>query len=467
MRLSRTEMLWLAAAVIASGLLRLVLAGRLTIVDDEAYYWLWSQHLAWGYPDHPPMIAALVALSTRLLGDEVLGVRALTALMATVTPLLVYAAGRSLFDHGAAVRGTLIFSILPAFALGTIFAFPDVPLAFFWALGLWTGWRALQAGGWWWVAVGTAAGLALLSKLTAFGFVLGLGGTLAAGGWRRALRDPGFYAGALIAAALFAPVVLWNVQHSWFLADVTLTRERWMAPRSIPENLLLFAGGQIVYYGALAPVLVGAAIVALRRFREPAWRYLVWMSLPVLAATVAAATDAWPKPHWPGPAYLAATLALGALWQQWERRRPRLLWASVGLTALVTGTLAVALLLPWGMERLRAGIGRWDRVAEAVGRQTAAHPGRALVFTDSYQAASHIAYRLRARVPVMAWYGAFIVWVRRDEWAGRTGIYVDEPRASRDLGIQQFCRNVRPVDEVELAPDHRVRLFVCDDVRFP
>ena len=28
------------------------------IFHDEAYYWLWSKHLALGYFDHPPMIAA-------------------------------------------------------------------------------------------------------------------------------------------------------------------------------------------------------------------------------------------------------------------------------------------------------------------------------------------------------------------------------------------------------------------------
>ena len=39
--------------------LRAVMAGLLPLTADEAYYWLWSQHLAWGYFDHPPMIAWL------------------------------------------------------------------------------------------------------------------------------------------------------------------------------------------------------------------------------------------------------------------------------------------------------------------------------------------------------------------------------------------------------------------------
>jgi len=26
------------------------------LLDDEAYYWVYSQYPAWGYYDHPPMI---------------------------------------------------------------------------------------------------------------------------------------------------------------------------------------------------------------------------------------------------------------------------------------------------------------------------------------------------------------------------------------------------------------------------
>ena len=42
--------------------------------DDEAYYWVFSRYLDWGYFDHPPMIALLIRLGTSLFGGE-LGVR--------------------------------------------------------------------------------------------------------------------------------------------------------------------------------------------------------------------------------------------------------------------------------------------------------------------------------------------------------------------------------------------------------
>lgn len=41
-------------------LLGLLQAGLTELQDDEAYYWVFSRHLDWGYFDHPPMTALLV-----------------------------------------------------------------------------------------------------------------------------------------------------------------------------------------------------------------------------------------------------------------------------------------------------------------------------------------------------------------------------------------------------------------------
>jgi hypothetical protein len=42
--------------------------GSLRVAEDEAYYWVWSQHLAWGFFDHPPAIAAIIRMGTAVLG---------------------------------------------------------------------------------------------------------------------------------------------------------------------------------------------------------------------------------------------------------------------------------------------------------------------------------------------------------------------------------------------------------------
>ena len=52
---------------------------------DEAQYWVWAQALDWGYYSKPPVIAALIAASTALLGDGLLGVKALAMLCYPLT----------------------------------------------------------------------------------------------------------------------------------------------------------------------------------------------------------------------------------------------------------------------------------------------------------------------------------------------------------------------------------------------
>src|SRR3990172_7677959 len=133
----------LLVATVGATLLRIALAARIPLGDDEVYYLLWARHLVWGYPDHPPMIAAVIALGTRVFGDSPLAIRILPLLMASAAPLLLYAAGRDIFDGAAAPRAAPPLPLLPAYTLGATFAFPDAPLSLYAALGLWTGCRAL------------------------------------------------------------------------------------------------------------------------------------------------------------------------------------------------------------------------------------------------------------------------------------------------------------------------------------
>ena len=57
---------WLVLGLAQSGLTELQ--------DDEAYYWVYSKYLDYGYFDHPPMIAVLVKMGYAIFPNE-LGVR--------------------------------------------------------------------------------------------------------------------------------------------------------------------------------------------------------------------------------------------------------------------------------------------------------------------------------------------------------------------------------------------------------
>src|ERR1700735_5714908 len=79
-----------AITVLALVALRLVSATWTPLTFDEAYYWMWSQHLAFGYYDHPPGVALVIRLSTMIAGDTELGVRLVSILLALPMSFAVY-----------------------------------------------------------------------------------------------------------------------------------------------------------------------------------------------------------------------------------------------------------------------------------------------------------------------------------------------------------------------------------------
>src|SRR4051812_49642150 len=86
-----------AVTILALVALRLVAAAYTPLTFDEAYYWMWSKHLAGGYYDHPPMVALVIRLGTMIAGDTELGVRLVSVLLALPMSFAVYRTAELLF----------------------------------------------------------------------------------------------------------------------------------------------------------------------------------------------------------------------------------------------------------------------------------------------------------------------------------------------------------------------------------
>ena len=105
------------------------------LIFDEAYYWYYAQNMAFGYFDHPPMVAWMIRLGGLLFNGE-LGVRFVSCLLSVGTMLLLW----SLIDHPKKNNYVphfvvLVFSMTLLNAYG-FFTLPDTPLLFFTALFL-------------------------------------------------------------------------------------------------------------------------------------------------------------------------------------------------------------------------------------------------------------------------------------------------------------------------------------------
>jgi hypothetical protein len=99
------------------------------LFNDEAYYFFYSRDLAWGYYDHPPLIAVFIRLGTLIFHNE-LGVRFLYVILSIGTILIIH----KLSDvKNELLFGLMIFSFM-IFQITGFLALPDSALLFFTAL---------------------------------------------------------------------------------------------------------------------------------------------------------------------------------------------------------------------------------------------------------------------------------------------------------------------------------------------
>jgi len=101
---------------------------------DEAYYWLYSQKLDWGYFDHPPMVGLLAKLGD-IIHHSSLGIRLFPIVMGVFVLLGIF----HLIDDNKNYKNVILFTISFPLITSHISGFlilPDAPLVFFFILYL-------------------------------------------------------------------------------------------------------------------------------------------------------------------------------------------------------------------------------------------------------------------------------------------------------------------------------------------
>src|SRR5258706_12150879 len=84
-RLVRRDTVWIILIALTKLAVNVAFHGRYGYFRDELYYIACSDHLDWGYVDHPPLSIAVLALTRRLLGDSLLAIRLPAALAGAPT----------------------------------------------------------------------------------------------------------------------------------------------------------------------------------------------------------------------------------------------------------------------------------------------------------------------------------------------------------------------------------------------
>jgi 4-amino-4-deoxy-L-arabinose transferase-like glycosyltransferase len=376
---------WATLLLLAGFLWRGTIAIFLPAGFDEAYYYLYTQHLDWSYFDHPILVALSTGLGIWLTGHvSQFTLRWGALLLHTGALLLLYLTGKHLFSPKAGWLTLAIASLIPIFSLGFgTMTLPDAPLIFFWSASLYvasleffprspapslpilpsshppilTYYPTPRLA-----LIGFLVGLACLGKYhgVALGFGL-IGFCLTHPRYRTVFTSPWIVASALLFVLAISPILIWNAQHDW----VSL---RFQSGRAVPDRSYSLIDVGVTWLSGIAYLFptfglplwwVSGRSLGSFATRTPKplfvdslaiapYSLVLWLSLPLVLSFTLMGGYRVILPTWTAPGFWGLTLILGERASHWSWRWvTRWLWTSAG---------AIALLLLLALLHLNLGI---------------------------------------------------------------------------------------------------------------
>ena len=304
---------WLVLSLVT--LARLALAGTIGLGVDEAHYALYGRHLAWGYVDHPPMVAWLAALGS-LPADTPFFLRLLPILLNTFSVVLLRKLALLLWrDERISFWALVLLTLLPYQHLLMVALLPDAGLNVFWCATLLAFRRATEQGHPEdWGITGVWLGGALLSKYHAILLPVCLGGyLLTASNHRQWLKRPQPYVALFIAMVIYSPNLIWNAKNGWISYLFHLGRSG-SAGLEIGDGLAAVGGQLAAWSPILFGLLIAAFVVIIRRKPvRDSDMFVLWGSLPVFAFFIVIGFLGKVLPHWTSPGWWCGSLALASV----------------------------------------------------------------------------------------------------------------------------------------------------------
>ena len=325
-----------------------------------------ARHLAWGYVAYPPLTPFVARIALTLLGAAPAAVRFFTALAQCVAMVVAGLMARELGGgRGAQIVAALAVAVSPI-SMSASHLFQYVSFDLLWGvLALYFVIRLLDSGdGRWWMAIGTAIGLGLMTRYTMAWLVAGLAvGFLLTPARRLLLRDSRktergarqFLGSFVVRAAPFALLNWWLIAGAAIALIIVLPNLIWQANHGfISIEFLRSIHARDIRIGRTDGFLWKQFLVPANLFTVPLWiaglvfyfrkpegqryRVLGWTFL----ATLALFTAVRARDYYTAPLYPMLLVAGAVMWQQWPRWARGLNWAGLALAF----ALGVGLVLP-------------------------------------------------------------------------------------------------------------------------
>jgi hypothetical protein len=306
------------------------LQAYLTELDpDEAYYWMYSKHLDWGYFDHPPMVALMIRLGYHLFPNE-LGVRLMTVLLHALTVVLVWLLAGKPEKREEMLSLFILLGAMPMFQLYGFISTPDPPLLFFTAFFFWIYQLFLEKKSWGYTfLLGLSMVLMLYSKYHGLLVILF---TLASN--LRLLRNPRFYIASFFGAALFIPHLIWQLDNEFPSLKYHLVGRN--DPYALKHTLNYLVNQLVNFSPLLIPLWIGA--IWKKPGKDPMQRAYWYTVIGFLSFFLLATIKGHAEPQW--TVVLSIPLAVLGLSYLKEHSHRRRLYHMLGLVSITLVLLA-------------------------------------------------------------------------------------------------------------------------------
>jgi hypothetical protein len=310
LRPSDSTLIWLTGVTFT--LEHIATSSRYGFHRDELLTYSNARHLDWCYVVYPPLTAWLARAELTIFGANLTGFRVCAAI---AIGLLIVLTGLTARAFGGSFRAMLVAAVAtaiegPIVFSGSFLSYMTFDLLWWVAVAWCTVCLLRSQNPRWWLGIGTAVGLGILTKYTMVFFVAGLLGGMLLTPNRRYLRCPWFWCGVGVGAALILPVLLWQLHHrfvglawmqsihsrdvSWGRAEYFIPSQFWRATN--PVTVPLWLAGLWFLFAAPAG----------KRFRMVGWMYVIPLVL-LLAARG--------RYYYLSPAY-PMLMAAGAVWAE-------------------------------------------------------------------------------------------------------------------------------------------------------
>ncbi|MGV6801402.1 MAG: ArnT family glycosyltransferase [bacterium] len=385
---------------------------QINLGPDEAQYWWWSQTPDFGYFTKPPMIAWLIGLTSSVFGDAEWAIRLSSPILVTLTSLLIYASANYLYDQRTAFWAGLMWIIMPAILLGTGIISTDIPLLFFWSVGLYAFIRLADSGNVFYaLLLGAALGFGMLSKYAMIYFPLGVACAFALSPYaRQSLRLVNLLLAGLIAGLIFAPNIVWNMQHDFQTLSHTSANANWGGQLFQISELGDFLGSQFMVIGPFLFAYFIWALFRLKKRHHQAGRdwdkdkLLLAFAIPPLLIISVQAFISRAHANWAIAAYPSLIILL-TVWII-RAQRSSLLKLSALFHAslaglLMYGAMHLSFLDQLGMSNSLKRVRGWEEQAAQIAHYAKDYP--AIVADDREMMGDLLYYMRDYDIPIYAW----------------------------------------------------------------